>query len=175
MSMNTRIKVLLSIPAVAIAIALAVWVFSVSGIRSIITIAAIASAVGAIVILICLYNQANIFANEVYTAVSERDAVMKHMAETISQIKAASDNTVKIVEVIDDIAVRTNRLALNAAIEAADAGETCKGFAEVADEARALAMRCAEAAKNAGCITSWMGMPISAYKLAPLEECERWR
>jgi len=179
MSVSTRIKVLLSIVVAAIVIALAAWIISVYGTRSIITIAAIMSALCAGAVFIGLYNQAKLFATDMYTVVSERDAVMRHIAETINQIKAASDNTAKIIEVIDGIAVRTNRLALDAAMEAAEAGEAGKGFAEVAEEARALAMRCAEAAKNAECAyttaMSWARTPMSAGSMAAVEECELLR
>jgi uncharacterized phage infection (PIP) family protein YhgE len=92
--------------------------------------------------------QANTLASEARQSAHHGSEAMSRMNEAIKDIQKSSDETAKIIKVIDEIAFQTNLLALNAAVEAARAGEAGKGFAVVAEEVRNLAMRSAEAAKN---------------------------
>jgi len=93
-------------------------------------------------------QQANTLAAEARKAADTGTESMTRMNTAINDIQKSSDETAKIIKVIDEIAFQTNLLALNAAVEAARAGEAGKGFAVVAEEVRNLAMRSAEAAKN---------------------------
>jgi len=93
-------------------------------------------------------QQANTLATEARKAADTGTESMSRMNAAIQEIQKSSDETSKIIKVIDEIAFQTNLLALNAAVEAARAGEAGKGFAVVAEEVRNLAMRSAEAAKD---------------------------
>ena len=93
-------------------------------------------------------QQANTLATDARKAADNGSESMTRMNTAIQDIQKSSEETAKIIKVIDEIAFQTNLLALNAAVEAARAGEAGKGFAVVAEEVRNLAMRSAEAAKN---------------------------
>ncbi len=66
----------------------------------------------------------------------------------MKELSTSADTVGKVIEVINDIADRTNLLALNATIEAASAGEAGKGFAVVANEVKELARQTADATKE---------------------------
>jgi methyl-accepting chemotaxis protein len=82
------------------------------------------------------------------TATTRGAEVVRSVIVTMDEIRSSSRRIEEIIGVIDGIAFQTNILALNAAVEAARAGEQGRGFAVVASEVRALAQRCASAAKD---------------------------
>lgn len=75
-------------------------------------------------------------------------ATVRDAEESIERIRCSSEQIGSIIGVINEIAFQTNLLALNAGVEAARAGDAGRGFAVVASEVRALAQRCADAARE---------------------------
>ncbi len=74
--------------------------------------------------------------------------VVARVALTMEKISKTTAVIHGHISEIEGIAFQTNLLALNAAVEAAHAGEQGRGFAVVAAEVRALAKRCATAARE---------------------------
>ena len=83
---------------------------------------------------------------------------VRNTAATVQRLGKESEQIIRIVNVIEEIAQKTNLLALNAAIEAARAGEQGRGFAVVAGEVRRLA----ESTRNA---TSEIGKMVGDFQL----------
>jgi methyl-accepting chemotaxis protein len=83
-----------------------------------------------------------------FSAAQHGRTVISEVAQTMEATAEASRRIAATVGMIQEIAFKTNILALNAAVEAARAGEHGRSFAVVAAEVRALAGKCASAAKE---------------------------
>lgn len=92
-------------------------------------------------------------------------ATGKIIGEVVDQVGSVHT----MIDIIDDIAARTNLLAMNAAIEAAHAGASGRGFAVVAGEIRKLAERTAENARQIAGTLKMLRTKIDEARIAGLE------
>lgn len=86
--------------------------------------------------------------NQAGGEMGEANNKLDELVAAMQDISRSSEETKKIIKVIEDIAFQTNILALNASVEAARAGAAGKGFAVVATEVRNLAGKSAQAANS---------------------------
>ena len=93
---------------------------------------------------------------------------VRNTAATVQRLGKESEQIIRIVNVIEEIAQKTNLLALNAAIEAARAGEQGRGFAVVAGEVRRLA----ESTRNATSEIAQMIQGIQVHTRSAVEAME---
>lgn len=93
-------------------------------------------------------HNANELADAASGSASSGGCLVDELVHTIGAINARARDMAEIVGLMNSIAFQTNILAINAAVEAAHAGNQGNGFAVVAQEVRALALRSTQSARD---------------------------
>lgn len=84
-------------------------------------------------------SRGRVTVNDTIQTMDKLSNTLKNVSSAVNNLKIDAESIANVIDVINEIAEKTNLLALNAAIEAARAGESGRGFAVVADEVRNLA------------------------------------
>ncbi len=93
-------------------------------------------------------QQADVIADKLEKSANNTMRAIEKIVRQTEETNLAAEEIQKALNVISDIAKRTNLLSLNASIEAARAGEQGKGFGVVAGEIKDLADRSGRSAKE---------------------------
>jgi len=104
--------------------------------------------------------------------VSDAISSMENTTLTINDLKNFSAEIATMMEVISDIAAKTNLISLNAAIEAARAGVHGRSFAVVAEEVRKLAEDSQKNAENIRTVLTQLNQQIDNVAQSALESKE---
>jgi methyl-accepting chemotaxis protein len=94
--------------------------------------------------LLEIAGQGNRLMQDSMEKMNDINAIMRASVDRVNRLEQRLHDISSLIEVVQDIADRTNILSLNATIEAARAGDAGRGFAVVAAEVRKLAGQVAE-------------------------------